>query len=84
MLILKKRISGFIGAILGLGAELGSTVGLIHILSMIIPIIVVSVRRMHDIGRSEWWIFVPVVGFIFLFLNSELGENKYGPNPKRA
>lgn len=49
----------------------------------------VSIRRLHDTGRSGWWWligFVPVVGFIILFvfycLDSQPGTNKFGPNPK--
>ena len=48
----------------------------------------VSVRRLHDMGKSGWWILfglVPIVGFItltvFTILGSEPGSNRYGPNP---
>lgn len=54
-----------------------------------LPSLSVAVRRLHDVGRSGWWLllaFIPFVGFIVLFifsvLDSEPGENKYGPNPK--
>jgi uncharacterized membrane protein YhaH (DUF805 family) len=47
-----------------------------------------TVRRLHDSGKSGWFIllyFVPVVGglimIILLCLESEYGENKWGPNP---
>ena len=61
---------------------------LIHLL----PGIAVTVRRFHDTGRSGFWyllgIFLPVIGTIWLFvltvLDSEPGENQYGPNPKEA
>jgi uncharacterized membrane protein YhaH (DUF805 family) len=49
----------------------------------------VSIRRLHDIGNSGWWIliqFFPVIGGLWLFvlhcLDSEPGSNDYGPNPK--
>ncbi|RIW34021.1 DUF805 domain-containing protein [Bacillus salacetis] len=61
----------------------------IYGLLVFLPAITVSVRRLHDIGRSGWWIlisFVPVVGtlvlFVFACLDSEEGSNRYGPNPK--
>ena len=48
----------------------------------------VQVRRLHDIGRSGWWVFialVPLVGAIVLFvfdvLPSENGANRYGQEP---
>lgn len=61
----------------------------IYSLGIIIPTFAVSVRRMHDVGKSGWillLIFLPVIGNIWLFIlsmtNSDLGENKYGQNPK--
>ena len=63
----------------------------VAILSIILTIVDlgVTVRRLHDTGRSGWWILirmVPYIGglvlFIFTVLDSEPGENKYGPNPK--
>ena len=66
--------------------------GLINILfslAMIVPGISVSVRRLHDIGKSGWMIFInliPLAGAVwFLVLtltDSTPGDNEYGPNPK--
>jgi uncharacterized membrane protein YhaH (DUF805 family) len=51
---------------------------------IIIPLITVSVRRLHDIGKSGWWYFVnfiPYVGFIvflvFMLQRSDVGINRY-------
>jgi len=51
----------------------------------------VTIRRLHDTGRTGWWIliaFVPIVGgiilLIFMVLDGNPGENKYGPDPKAA
>ena len=45
-------------------------------------------RRLHDTGRSGWWqllYLAPFVGVVvvtaFCLLESEPGENRYGPNP---
>lgn len=61
----------------------------IYSLAVIIPSIAVSVRRLHDIGRSGWWVLIgliPLVGAIVLLIfnvqDSQPGENQYGPNPK--
>ena len=58
-------------------------------LAVLIPSIAVTVRRLHDTGRTGWWILIgliPVIGgivlLIFMLLDSEPGENQYGPNPK--
>ena len=65
--------------------------GLVYSLAILIPAISVSVRRLHDIGRSGWWIFinlVPLIGtiayIVFLCSDSNPGTNTYGPSPKRA
>ncbi|MGC1295992.1 MAG: DUF805 domain-containing protein [Alloacidobacterium sp.] len=51
---------------------------------VLIPSIAVAVRRMHDTGRSGWWLWAPVISFIFLCLGSERRENGYGANPLAA
>ena len=62
-------------------------VGLVHI----VPSITVTVRRLHDIGRSGWWYFlplVPVVGGIVLLIwmcwPSDDHANSYGAHPHIA
>lgn len=68
-----------------LGFDLLSTV---FVLAMLLPNIAVGVRRLHDTGRSGWWLLigmVPLLGLVliyFLVLDSEPGDNPYGPNPK--
>ena len=64
---------------------------LFYSLAVFIPGLAVTVRRLHDIGRSGWWLLigiVPLVGvfviFVFTLLDSQPGENKYGPNPKET
>lgn len=61
----------------------------IYALAMFIPGLAVSVRRLHDVGKSGWMILVsliPVIGFIWLLVlfvtEGTPGENQYGPNPK--
>jgi uncharacterized membrane protein YhaH (DUF805 family) len=60
-------------------------------LLILLPTIAVTVRRLHDIGKSAWWLFLIIVPFIgpiillvFTFLDSQSDENEYGPNPKAA
>lgn len=61
------------------------------VVAFLLPGLGVTVRRLHDTGRTGWWIlfqFVPIAGpitlFVFSVLDSEPGDNKYGPNPKLA
>ena len=58
-------------------------------IAIFIPDLAVSARRLHDIGKSGWFLFmglIPIVGGILLLVwyctDSEPGENQYGPNPK--
>ena len=67
----------------------GGIVGLVWILVTIVPALAVLVRRLHDTGKSGWWVlmgFVPFAGaivlFVFTVLDSTSGENKYGLSPK--
>nr|WP_153202859.1 DUF805 domain-containing protein [Niveispirillum sp. SYP-B3756] len=73
------------GAILGTSGVLG----VIYALAILIPSFAVAVRRLHDSGRSGWWLliqFVPVLGsivlIVFCCMDSEEKDNQYGPNPK--
>jgi len=77
----------FVEYILGSSGILGAVYGL----AVLLPSLAVSVRRLHDIGRSGWWLLiglVPVVGVIVLIVfavqDSQPGANAYGPNPKAA
>lgn len=51
-------------------------------LATIWPLLVLGIRRMHDIGKSGWYYFIPFAGFIGSFQESEYGANKWGENPK--
>lgn len=69
-------------------AGLGVVFGLYTLLIMT-PGLAVSVRRLHDIGKSGWMIFIiliPLVGAIWFFVlalkEGNQGENNYGINPK--
>jgi uncharacterized membrane protein YhaH (DUF805 family) len=69
-------------------AGIGLLAGL-YGLAVLLPGIGVTVRRLHDTGRSGWWILIaliPLVGWIvllvFMLLDSQPETNAYGPNPK--
>lgn len=61
----------------------------LYILASIIPGFAVAVRRLHDTGKSGWFLLIgaiPLIGVLFLLIfmvaDSTPGANKYGPNPK--
>lgn len=72
------------------GAGIGTLSG-IYGLGVLIPSIAVGIRRLHDTNRSGWWLLIglvpiigPIVLIIFLALDSNPEENRYGGNPKLA
>ena len=87
-------VSILIGLSLGVIAGLLNVPALVYLaylwsLAVFIPSLAVSVRRLHDIGRSGWWLLlslIPLVGSIILIIwhctDSQPGANQYGPNPK--
>jgi len=52
---------------------------LIGLLIMFISVISISFRRMHDMGKSGWFIFLPFYNLILLCSPGDEGDNKYGP-----
>jgi len=50
--------------------------------AVLIPSIAVGVRRMHDAGKSGWYLLIPIYSLILACTDSEEGNNKWGPNPK--
>lgn len=69
----------------------GGIVGLVWILVTIVPALAVLVRRLHDTSKSGWWalmILLPVAGaivlLVFTVMDSDPGENQFGPSPKVA
>lgn len=74
----------------------GMIISLVLSLSLLLPSLGVYVRRLHDVGKSGWWLLgfyvlacIPIINFFvmiyFIYLcckDSEPGENEYGPNPK--
>ncbi|HEY5408911.1 MAG TPA: DUF805 domain-containing protein [Ginsengibacter sp.] len=62
---------------------------LLYALFVLIPSLAVAVRRLHDVGKSGWFMFIsliPLVGAIWLLVlfctDSIPGPNEYGLNPK--
>lgn len=60
----------------------------LYSLAMLVPSLAVLVRRLHDTGKSGWWVligFIPLASLVllvFTIMDSQPGANKWGPNPK--
>ena len=61
---------------------------LVTTLALLLPALAVTARRLHDVGRSGWWmlIFITVIGMIPLLIwyisVGTKSKNKYGPSIK--
>ncbi|WMI65984.1 DUF805 domain-containing protein [Aestuariibaculum sp. YM273] len=55
---------------------------MIYSLAVLIPSLAVGVRRMHDVGKSGWFLLIPIYSLILAVTEGERGANKYGPDPK--
>jgi len=56
--------------------------GTIYSLAVMLPYIAVGIRRMHDLGKSGWFILIPIYNLILFATNGVEGENEYGADPK--
>ncbi|MGR5058653.1 DUF805 domain-containing protein [Vibrio rotiferianus] len=89
--VLVNLVMGIIDRVIGSVTQMDNFgfFGVIYALFIMIPSIAVTVRRLHDSGRTGWWAliaFVPVIGILvllyFLIQDSEEGSNQYGVSPK--
>lgn len=76
------------GWLFGDGSDLHMAAGLVVILAATWPVIVLQIKRFHDIGLSGWTtalLLVPVINLLPLgmciFMRGTAGDNRYGPDP---
>jgi uncharacterized membrane protein YhaH (DUF805 family) len=68
-------------------AKLVFDVSLVLIKYILIPMIVIvmTVRRLHDIDFNGWWamlIIIPFLNIILLFVPGTASSNRFGPTPR--
>lgn len=85
-----------VAAMLALGASpkvalIVNAILAIYCLLVLLPGIAVTIRRLHDTGRSGGWFWIVLVPFIgglvllvFTLIDGTPGSNAYGPSPKHA
>jgi uncharacterized membrane protein YhaH (DUF805 family) len=78
-----------VAILLRIAWPLGFIAWLALICATIVPSLAVLWRRLHDTGKSGWWVligFVPFVGgiilLVFVCLDSQPQPNQWGPSPK--
>ena len=83
---LLTSLSGYLDSEYGLTfVEQGITSGIINLL-IFLPTVAVGVRRLHDIGKSGWWVLLPltIIGiFVIIYWAAQISidDNEYGKNP---
>ncbi len=84
-------VLGFVDGMVGLKVgEAGvGVLSTLYSLAVLVPGIAVSVRRLHDIGKSGWMLlvaFIPCLGALILLFwvikEGDKGPNAYGSDPK--
>lgn len=70
-------IIGFIGGLMKF-----PLLSSLYSLVVLLPSIAVAVRRMHDVGKSGWFVLIPIYNLILCVTEGNKGENEYGPDPK--
>lgn len=69
----------FIGLSAGNGLE---TLNSIYSLVVFVPSIAVAVRRAHDVGKSGWYMLIPIYNLVLAATDGEPNSNEYGEDPK--
>jgi uncharacterized membrane protein YhaH (DUF805 family) len=90
MFVLINVIVSVVLSILEAIANLSNVLTGLYSLAVLLPSLAVGVRRLHDTGRSGWWLLIsliPLIGAIILLVfmcqESQENENQYGPNPTK-
>ncbi len=79
----------YVGSLFGYwGGAISSVLSLIVSILFLIPLFTVSSRRLHDVGKSGWYLFiglVPILGWYLLVKayvdEGEASNNSYGRPP---
>jgi len=88
--VLFTLIGGVVTAILDNAVFSDNDIGPLNTifnLICLLPSLAIGVRRLHDIGRTGWWVLIvfTIIGIIVLIVwacqRGDAGPNRYGPDP---
>jgi uncharacterized membrane protein YhaH (DUF805 family) len=81
-IVLCEIVTSIIDYAIGINATTG-----IFSLATFLPSLGVAIRRLHDLDRSGWWVFlaaIPIIGAIVLIMwyctRGTPGANRFGPD----
>lgn len=69
-------------SVLGFGEAGAGFLRITYSIAVLLPAIGVGVRRMHDVGKSGWFLLIPIYNLVLACTNGDAGPNEYGPDPK--
>jgi uncharacterized membrane protein YhaH (DUF805 family) len=81
--IIVSIVLNFIDVALGTAGLIGGLVGL----ALLLPGLSVSIRRLHDLDRTGWWLLIILTGIgmilliVWFCMRGTVGPNGYGPDP---
>ena len=66
---------------MGFGPSAYGYITILYYFFILIPSLAVLVRRLHDVGKSGWFILIPIYDLILACTEGVKGENEYGTEP---
>ena len=57
-------------------------INMTYAMVVLVPNIAVNIRRMHDVGKSGWYMLIPIYNIVLAATPGIVGENQYGSDPK--
>ncbi|MEO8516152.1 MAG: DUF805 domain-containing protein [Flavobacterium sp.] len=77
MNVIISMVLGFVGGLIKF-----PLIATIYSVAVLVPSIAVAIRRMHDVGKSGWFILIPIYNLILACTEGTAGQNEYGEDPK--
>ncbi len=75
-------VLGMIEGVLGINSNsTQSVLANFYQMAVLLPSIAVGIRRMHDVGKSGWFMLVPIYNIILAVKQGDAGENRFGSDP---
>ncbi|MEI6866340.1 DUF805 domain-containing protein [Flavicella sp.] len=82
MFVLFNMIISMILSVLDSTIGLSVGISMIYSIAVMVPGISVGIRRMHDVGKSGWFLLFPIYNIILTIRDGDKGVNEYGSDPK--
>jgi len=56
----------------------------VYRLALFMPLLGVSIRRMHDVDKSGWFWLIPIYNIVLACTDGTKAPNRFGPDPKTS